>query len=151
MKRIISISLMILFTLLIGCTKASLEKRIRNKIEDCNSDKCKIIIDQLTDFKWDKLMVSNGYLSPEQIEAAIGMDYPYWKNNTRPMIFLYKNKIIYHENNEDNVEHILNNQVVFHHPDSVKYQIFTPKTAIFRAKRVEVSYGDHYFELSKWW
>ena len=79
-----------------------------NKIEDCDSDKCKIVIVQLTDFKWDKMMVSNHYLSPEQIDAAIGMDYPYWKNNTRPMIFFYKNKIIHYENNEDNFERIMN-------------------------------------------
>ena len=149
MKNKNNILLITSIFLLIGCTNASLEKKIKNEIEECNSDKCKIVINQLTDFKWDKMLASNRYLSPEQIEAAIGVDYPYWKNNTRPMIFLYKNKIVYYENNDDNVEHILNNQVIFNQPDSIKYQIFTPSTAIFSAKRVEMSYGEHYFKLDK--
>jgi len=130
--------------LMSGCATNNVQKKIADKVNDCNSSTCMITITQLTDFHWEKMIVFNYVVSLDEINKAIGTDYPYWEEYTRPIIFLYKKKIVHYENNRANLEHIIDGQVVFDYPDSLKYKVYTPRNSVFKAKKVTMQDGVYY-------
>ena len=127
---------LILAAALVGCNKSnSIEKKLREKIEDCKTETCSIPITQVTDFKWDKMYVFNHPSAPDVIDHALGIHYPYYVEFTRSIIFLNKNQIVHYENNHSKAEGPTDGEVLFDYPDSLNYQIYKPGQAIFKVKR----------------
>lgn len=103
-----------------------------------------MIISNLTDFKWDKMYVFNAATGPDEISDAIGINYSYYQEFSKSMVFLYKKKIVHYENNEDNIETATDGSVIFDYPDSLMHQVYTPKQAVFKVKKVNFSKGSYY-------
>jgi len=132
---------------LLGCSTNDIATLIKQQADSCNMN-CVITIPKLTNYKWDKMYVFDNACSPEVIDSAIGMEYPYYKEFSKTMIFLNKGKIVHYENHEDKIETATNGSVIFDYPDSLHYQVYTPDKAKFRAKLVNFSKGTFY-ELSQ--
>lgn len=112
-------------TVALSCRNSAgqhIETLISLKAEKCLTNaKCEVKIRDLTDFEWEKMYAFNYPISLESIENAINAPYPYYEEFTRPLIFISKGKIVYHENNPSNVEGLLDGQVVFALPDSLAF------------------------------
>ncbi|QLH31660.1 MAG: hypothetical protein HWD62_03775 [Cyclobacteriaceae bacterium] len=134
--------------LLIGCSKTdTIESKIVLKISQC-SEPCFVSIKEIATFKWDKLYVFNLPASPEEINDALGINYPYYVEFTRPMIFLNGDSLVYYENNSSNVEGVVDDQVIFGRgSDATKYKIITPENSIFKSDRKISGNKMNYYEL----
>jgi hypothetical protein len=122
------------------------ESIIRERIvKQCkpNSD-CIISIKELTNFNWEKFYVFGVTTTLEDMNKALGFNYPYYKEFCRTLVFLENNQIIYHEENASNIERIENNEVVFNYSDSVKFACFTPSNAIFEVHKYSSGKGESY-------
>jgi hypothetical protein len=131
-----------------GC-KENIEKKIGSKGRDCKNNKnCEIVIMQLTNFKWEKMFFFDSSANLEVINKALGLDYSdYYKGYTRTIIFLNGNKIVHYENNRADAESVIDGQVIFDYPDSLKSQVYTPKNAKFRI--TSKTFGDKaYYQLT---
>jgi len=117
-----------------GC-KSSIEKEIARKASDCDDENCKIKITDFTDFQWDKMYIFNYAVPSDEVDQAIGVEYGNYEEFTRPWVFVKNNKIVYAENNPDDIETIVDREVVFDGPDSLRFMVYTPKKAIFRVKK----------------
>jgi len=139
---------LIMLMVLSGC-KENIEKKIGSKGRDCKNNKnCEIVIMQLTNFKWEKMFFFDSSANLEVINKALGLDYSdYYKGYTRTIIFLNGNKIVHYENNRADAESVIDGQVIFDYPDSLKSQVYTPKNAKFRI--TSKTFGDKaYYQLT---
>lgn len=106
----IEIVVICLWTLigLIGCNKSN--KNVLGKLSDyikkemsnidIRNDSCQIDLNNVTDFKWDKLFVFPEWSMPEDIKGAIGLqkyDGEYVKDDTKRLVFTMNNLIVYEE------------------------------------------------------
>jgi hypothetical protein len=128
-----------------GCTKSNnIEERIRDKIKDCDNNNCIIEITKLTDFHWDKMYVFNEPESPDVIDQAIGINYPYYEEFSHSIIFLNKRKIVHYENNESDIETATDGSIMFDYPDTLRYKVYIPAEVKFRFKVITFSKGAYY-------
>jgi hypothetical protein len=132
-NKLILISFLLLF--LFGCRK-NIENQIGIKGRDCpTNSNCVITISQLTDFSWDKMYVFEPTESFQTINKIIDIDYSkFYKDFTRPIIFTKGKKIVHYENNRSDPEDVIDGQVIFDYPDSLKYMVYTPSNARFNLK-----------------
>jgi hypothetical protein len=146
-NQLINISIIFLF--FCSC-RNNIEKRIGIKGRDCYNTKqnCEVIISQITNFKWDKMFVFDPPETLDAMNRAMGVDYSkYYEDYTRAIVFLNGNKIVHYENNRADAEGVVDGQVVFDFPDSLKYQVYTPRSAKF--KLTAKTFGDKvYYQLS---
>jgi hypothetical protein len=128
---------MVTISFIVGCTKSnSIEDKIKDNVEkDCKNANCAIIITNLTDFQWDKMYVFNNPTAPDEIDQAIGLNYPYYVEFTRTIVFLNKNKIVHYENHHSKAEGPTDGEVLFKYPDSLKYQVYKPGQSTFKVKQ----------------
>lgn len=148
MRKIISINLFIFFICNSGCNQ-NIEEKIRSQGQDCaKKSNCKIVISEFTRFSWDKMFVFDSPQNLDAIEKAIGVQYSeYYKEFTRPIIFLKDNRIVHYENNEANIEDMVDGQVIFDYPDSIEYEVYTPNTAKFNM--IQKTLGNKTYYLLK--
>lgn len=92
------------------------------------------------------MYVFDNAASPEVINEAIGMDYPYYEEFSKTMIFLKGGKIVHYENHKDEIETATDGSVIFDYPDSLQYQVHTPAQAKFKF-RVKKFSGGSFYEL----
>jgi hypothetical protein len=119
-----------------GCSKNEIVNGIVAKAKSCGANECILQIRSLTKFDWDELYVFDSSVSPEIVEDAIKTKYEKYMEFTRPIIFTLKGKIMYSENDPVDIEGVLNNEVIFNYPDSVKYQVYNHGNAIFKIKKM---------------
>lgn len=120
----------------IGCTNSSsVEKKIEQKIENCNTDTCSIRLKQIADFQWDKMYVFNHPSAPDVIDNALGIHYPYYVEFTRSIIFLKGKQIVHYENNHSKAEGPTDGEVLFDYPDTLNYMVYRPTQLIYKIKR----------------
>jgi len=56
------------------------------------------------------------------IDKALGFSFAeYYKEFTRVIVFLKGDKIVHYENDVSNIEKMINGQVIFDYPDSMRY------------------------------
>ncbi len=146
MKQAQILYLLAMAVCLTSCSE-NIEKRIATQGRHCkNNLNCEIVISQLTNFTWDKMFVFDMPANLEVINKAIGMSYAnYYQEYTRSIIFLNGNKIVHYENNRADFEDIVDGQVLFDYPDSLKYQVYKPDDAKFRI--ILKTSGDKFYFL----
>ena len=128
-----------------GCNK-SIEDKIGKKIEDECSSKtaCVISIKTITDFEWEKMYVFGSSARLEDINKALGFEYPYYKEFSRIIVFMDNGKIVYHEENSSNVEHLEDKDVIFNYGHSLKYSSYNMSDAVFKAQINQIENGVYY-------
>jgi hypothetical protein len=135
MKKL-SILLFIPF-LILGCFfLKSIERKIGDKIDDCqpNAD-CIIKVTEITRFQWDKMYVFDYAKSDYEIGNQLGTEYDGRELFKRRLIFLKDGKIVYQENLLTAISDSVDRAVGF---DKLTYNnslLFTPETAIFRGQK----------------
>ncbi|MDN3583835.1 hypothetical protein [Mucilaginibacter flavus] len=145
MKKRLLYLLLFTATLYAGCSNNNIEHNIGKKIQDeCKTDSCTLVMAQIVKFKWDKMYVFNAPVSLEVINQALGVKYPYYVEFTRPIIFMNGSEIVHYENNKSNVESLIAGQVIFDYPDSLKYQVYTPKKSTFKVMQKKFNDGVYY-------
>ena len=124
--------------------KSSIEKRVARQANKCQNENCKVRVADLTDFQWDKMVVFNYSISDAVVNDAIWFDYKNYDDQTRPWIFIKNNRIVYAENNPAGIEGPVEGEVAFDGPDSLKFMVYTPKTAIFSVKKETANNKSYY-------
>ena len=103
-------------------------------------------ITERTDFQWDKMNVFNNPTAPDEVSQAIELNYPYYVEFTRTIVFLNKNKIVHYENHHSKAEGPTDGEVLFDYPDSLKYQVYKPGQSTFKVKQ-KISKDISYYVL----
>ncbi len=132
-----------------GC-QSSIQKKIVYNIKlNCkNPDTCVLNIENVTNFKWDKLYIFNEDVHLEELNKVLGFNYEYFKDIARRIIFTRGNKVVYHEDDYPYPEEKFKGKVIFDLGfDTVKYAIFTNNEAIFKIHRKKIE-GFEYYELT---
>lgn len=94
--------LLLLINLVInGCqsTKTSLSEKIINEIDgNCKiNGTCVITMKEITDFKWDKMVVFGVGTSAVEVSQALGLEYTGSTDLMSGMIFVLNNKVVHEE------------------------------------------------------
>lgn len=127
-----------------GKMELKIEKYIKS---NCNTlDSCKVDLSKVTSFQWDILYIFKETASLEEIQKIMGIEYPYYQDVARRLVFIKNNQIVYHEDIFPNVENIEEGQIIFNIPDSINFIKFTKKQ--FNVKK-EISGEESYYLLSQ--
>lgn len=143
--------LLLISSLISGCFMLrSIERRIGERIDNCqpNTD-CIIKIAGITDFQWDKMFVFDYGVPFNEIQKHTGTEYGSYEEFKRQLVFINDGKIIHQENLLTHVSEMVDGAVQF---DGLNYNrplSFTPDTAVLKAKRYTVGYGDINYYLKR--
>jgi hypothetical protein len=126
----------------------SIERKIGKRIDNCqpNTD-CIIKIAEITDFQWDKMFVFHYGVPFDEIQKHIGTEYGSYKEFKRQLVFIKDGKVIHQENLLTHISDTVDGAVQF---DGLEYNhplLFTPDTAVFKAQKYTVGYGDINYSL----
>ena len=110
-----------------------------------DSSSCTIRLRDVTDFAWDRVYVFKYTARKSEVEKVIGAPFPLYEEFKRSMIFLNGGKIIYSEADPTNVEHPINNQIVFDIGDKDVYRSYSSESQ-FEVTRKNFE-GGVYYEL----
>lgn len=144
--------LVIAFTLLcinVFFSKYSLSIKIEKYINS-NSDKnndYKFYMSEITDFKWDKMLIYQVGSSNKEISDLLGVPFNDSLDLASGIIFVYKNKIIYKEQQYYNPDKPY--KLLFYIGEMYgqpKYGIYTPNDALFEGNRREID-GKIYYKI----
>lgn len=151
MKKINTILIIFLFLLLFGCQakETYLTQNIIKSIDNgCGKNNtCQIRMKDITDFKWDKMVVFQVGSSDVEVSKALGVEY---KNSTdliSGLVFAYQGKIVHEERvpydpeKPSKLNYIVKKQ--FEKPNSAS---FTPQNAIFRGTKETID-GVSYYSI----
>jgi len=137
--------------ILVGCQPASIKRKIADNIENkCKGiDSCTTTINmqEVTDFKWDKLYLFKEGASLEDVNKALGFAYPYFEDIASRIIFVSDNKIVYHEDEFPNPEAKPTAGIIFRYNDNAIIHSCNFSNAIFNVKKTVVK-GYKYYELA---
>lgn len=146
---ILSIVVILLY-INIFINKNSLSKKIEKYIEN-NSDEnseCKFNMSEITDFKWDKMLIYQVGSSNKEISDLLGVHFNDSVDLASGIIFICNNKIVYKEQLYYNPERpyrlLLFIGTMYGQPD---YGIYTPSNALFEGSRRE-SDGKMYYKIA---
>ena len=112
--------------------------------ENKGTGNCIITLKQITDFSWDTVYFIN---NSDAASSIIKRDYPDDGGYATSVVFLYKGKIAYYENEETGVESLLKGEVVVDDgsPDTIGYKMFLPDNAVFKGTKINDKI--EYYEL----
>ena len=137
--------------ILVGCHPASIKEKIADKIESkCRGiDSCTttINIQEVTDFKWDRLYLFTIGASLEDVNKALGFDYPYFEDIASRVVFTLGNKIVYHEDEFPNPKTKPTAGVIFRYIDNDIMHSYNFGNAVFNVTKTVVN-GYKYYELT---
>jgi len=134
-----------------GCsTNGAFEQKIVRRINSTckGSIDCTIRIKDLTNFDWDKMYAFKYTVRADEAEKAMGVPLPEYTEFTRKIVFLKSNQIVYFEEEPTDIEGPVNGQIAFDIPDLGNYKLYTPDTAVFKARKLE-SRNIVYYELNQ--
>ena len=147
MKQLIAFVFVI--TCFYGC-KSDIKDTIVSTInQHCKNEKdsCGVFIkmQDVTDFKWDKLYYFNVGTSLEDIDKSLGFHYPFWQDLSESIVFTSGNNVVYHEEHAmTNPSNKPNDGFTF---NITSGYLYTPQNAVFIGSRIIVN-GFKYYELS---
>jgi hypothetical protein len=127
--------------------------KLSNKIMeyiDKNSNKnntCFVSMEDITDFKWDKMLVYLVGSSNSEISEIIGVKFEDDIDLSSGMIFLYKNKIIYKESMFYNPDQ-LSNKLFYVDHGQPQYIVYTQNDAIFEGSRKDADDNSYYYIIA---
>jgi hypothetical protein len=148
MKYLVYTIFILLVCLQFGCQPNNIESRIAKKVDSCDNA-CEISISDLTSFDWDTAFFFTHPVSLETINKKTGHTYTDYEEFTRPFIFTYRNRIVYHENNPSNTEGLINGQIIFRDIlDTSVCEVFTYGHDFVRGVRKEDG-NKRYYELTE--
>ena len=131
MKRITPILLAIC---LCSCQRSIKDKILVSVQENYKKDSCVISMKDFTPFEWDKMYIFCNYSGIEEVNDALEMDYPYFVDLVKQIIFMKSGKIVCHEEDygdPDDIEYLK-----FLPPNKEdEVMVFTKSTALFKVKR----------------
>lgn len=143
MLKKLSVLFIISLVLLVGCkTKGGdinnlIIKEIDNKCAPNST--CQISISEITNFKWDKMVVFQVGSSNDEISEALGVDYKSSTDLLSGMVFAYNKKIVYEKRIPHNPEHSNKLEYIIekkpHEPNCVS---FTPDNAVLKGSKEEI-------------
>jgi hypothetical protein len=98
MKLILKICLIVLICGITSC-QSGIKFKLDEKFQsDCqNADSCSISFNSLTVFTFDTMYIFKPWVSLEEVDRVLGINYPYWDDIADRIIFKYGGKIVYHE------------------------------------------------------
>jgi hypothetical protein len=130
------------------------ESKLSDKIieyidKNCDENNtCKISISDITNFKWDKMLMYQVGSSNTEISKLIGTEFKDDLDLTSGLIFVYNNKIVYKEQIPYNPDKpnklLLYIGILYGQPE---YGTFTPSNAILEGTRREEN-GKIYYAIA---
>jgi hypothetical protein len=133
-----------------GCARpGKVERELVSQItQKCgNRGSCRLQIDQLASFDWDRLYAFKYTATEQDRERALGTKDVGYRDLERQLVFLKDGKIVHQESESTNVEHPVKNEVVFDIPDAVAFKSY-PRGTVFSINQLNGSSGP-YYELSE--
>jgi hypothetical protein len=135
-----------------GCKKettSGFESKLISAITaKCQSQvPCTLRIKDVTDFEWDKLYVFKYTASREVVEKVIGNPLKSYNEFHRRIVFTDNGHIAFYEEEPTNIEHVINNEVIFGIPDSTDYRAYDADS-VFTVQKVSTS-NSSYYQLRK--
>lgn len=129
--------LLILTLLLPSCSRSGIiERKIGERIENCQDIPCVIKIEELTKFEWDKMYVFSYGVSLDEIERTLGTSFSDYVEFKRRMVFLKDGRIIHREDETTDIEGMADGEVVFDGMEKEPSHIsFTRDGAVFVAEK----------------
>lgn len=150
LKKLLTI-LLVLVLIIVGCKGRNVnvsDKIIETIDNNCQqSSSCKVSMKEITDFKWDKMVIFEVGSSNSEISKALGIKYDDSTDLTSGMVFVYKNRVVYKEDLPYNPERP--NKLWFkinNKPGEPNYWILTPNNAILQGSKTETE-GVYYYEI----
>lgn len=126
-----------------------LSQKIIKVIDDhCKQDgSCTFSINDMTDFKWDKMVVYNSGSDNAEISKALGLYYEYSVDSVSGIVFVYDKKIVYNEMFPDDLKK----------PDKFWFYVdlkpgmpnlwsITPNDSVIEGSRSEYN-GEYYYQI----
>lgn len=146
-----TLTALVLFGIAIGCKKdntpfeAKLLSAISSKCQ--GRFPCTLPIKDVTDFEWDKLYVFKYTAHRGIVEKAVGHELRDFQEFHRRIIFTNRGNIVLYDEEPTNIEHVINNEVVFDIPDSNDYGSYDA-SATFAIQKIATPRGS-YYQLTK--
>ena|SRR5438270_9659180 len=147
MKRVIIV--MLLLVPLQCCTKSidsnSVEGKLVARINStCQSSSvCTIRVRDVTNFDWDKMYVFKHTATSDQMNKAVGLPLPPYKEFERKMIFVSGRKVVYSEAEPTDVEKPIDQEVIFDIPDDAQYKSYA-RDSLFTVTKKSFANGVYY-------
>ncbi|HEX7286031.1 MAG TPA: hypothetical protein VF532_07595 [Candidatus Angelobacter sp.] len=142
---------LVLICIGLGCKKhnAPFEAKLLSAIDvKCQGRfPCTLRIKDVTDFEWDNLYVFKYTAHRGIVEKAVGHELPDFQEFHRKLIFTNRGNIVLYDEEPTNIEHVVNNEVVFDIPDSNDYSSYDAN-ATFVIQKIAFS-GGSYYQLTK--
>lgn len=136
------------FILFMSCTyqgKDSVKSAMIKKVADSSGGVFRLT--DITKFKWDKVYFFQIPASKNFIDNTLNLKYDNYIEFSKPIIFLKDNKVVHYENNDTSVEGISDNEIIINSiTDTTKFEVYTPREAIFKGAKKEYN-GFTYYEF----
>lgn len=143
----------IIIVLLIIINQVKENNKISNKIidyidEHCDKDNsCLFTMDDIIDFKWDKLLMYKIGSSNNEISKLLGVEFNKSVDVSVGIVFVYRGRIVYQERKTSNVE--LPEDLTFYIGnvnELPQYMVNTPSEAYYKGVR-ECYNGKYYYSI----
>ena len=104
----------------------SIEGKLVAKIKSCQpAEVCTVRVKDVTNFDWDKIFVCK-VVSQESVEKEVGFPLPEWEDFKRVTIFTRGGNLVRLEKNPTNIEHPINEQLIFDVADADACGVYGP-------------------------
>ena len=132
--------LLVILLFFVGCQSKNSnfsESIIKTLDTNCNnSNECKISMQEITDFKWDKMAVFGIGSSNSEISKALGVRFESSTDLMSGIVFVLGNKIVYEERVPYNPERAAKLEyIVEHKAGGTNCVIYTPDNAILKGSK----------------
>lgn len=118
-------------------------------IRTSNNTICVFNMSEVTDFKWDKMLIYDLGCSNFEISKALGVEYTETVDLMTGLVFVYENKIVFREQVPYNPEHPLKLRYSVNdnnNDEKLSYRLLPQKNAIFKGSKTEVD-GVYYYRI----
>jgi hypothetical protein len=141
------LSVFFLGIFLLGCeNKSAIEQKIFDLVnENCTSFPCNVALSDILNGDWKKLYVFKPTATLEDIEKALGFQYPFWDDVGKRFIFVNsENKIVYQEVMFPTYSGLSNDDIIFPMKYEEVYRLY--ENAPFIVEKINFPDG-HYYTL----
>src|SRR5438270_12203361 len=108
-----------------------------------SSSVCTIRVRDVTNFDWDKMYVFKHTATSDQMNKAVGLPLPPYKEFERKMIFVSGRKVVYSEAEPTDVEKPIDQEVIFDIPDDAQYKSYA-RDSLFTVTKKSFANGVYY-------
>lgn len=126
----------------------SLEKKLLTQIKTCaNKSDCKVSIEDVTSFEWDKFYVFKYNATYQDVEKVIDSKPIRYTEFTRKWIFTLKGNVVYFEELPTDISGVIENEVIFDIPNTETFKSYPIESATFTVKKEEIKTGKYFYKL----